>query len=371
MKLIHIIEASATGTLSMAALLANEQASKGIETTVIISIRPETPRELGNIFSNDVNLQFVDMSSLPGKIKSFFLLARIFKDSDADVVVMHSSYAGFIGRIAALLAHSKAKLFYIPHCISFMRTDIGRVKKYIFVMFERLANIKKSIYIACSNSEGEAIKNNINCMCVVVENAVKDNFKNDLDGECLKVPFKVITVGQVRVQKNPRLFSRISEKVNSLVDNVEFIWVGDGDDALKSTLADNKVNVTGWVNSTEVREYLKEADIYLSTSSWEGMPVSLIEANYAGVTVVAKNCAGNNDIITTGVNGFLFDQEDEAVSIIYELLESPDKRREVSGNALSIAKDRFSYDRYIKQMDELFFERNQLNAKNREGHPCV
>ncbi|MFD2438071.1 glycosyltransferase [Modicisalibacter luteus] len=204
-----------------------------------------------------------------------------------------------------------------------------------------------------------------------MENAVKDNFKNDLDGECLKVPFKVITVGQVRVQKNPRLFSRISEKVNSLVDNVEFIWVGDGDDALKSTLADNKVNVTGWVNSTEVREYLKEADIYLSTSSWEGMPVSLIEANYAGVTVVAKNCAGNNDIITTGVNGFLFDQEDEAVSIIYELLESPDKRREVSGNALSIAKDRFSYDRYIKQMDELFFERNQLNAKNREGHPCV
>ncbi|MFD2438072.1 glycosyltransferase [Modicisalibacter luteus] len=144
MKLIHIIEASATGTLSMAALLANEQASKGIETTVIISIRPETPRELGNIFSNDVNLQFVDMSSLPGKIKSFFLLARIFKDSDADVVVMHSSYAGFIGRIAALLAHSKAKLFYIPHCISFMRTDIGRVKKYIFVMFERLANIKKA-----------------------------------------------------------------------------------------------------------------------------------------------------------------------------------------------------------------------------------
>ena len=61
MHIIHIIESTATGTLSMVELLANHQV-KTHDVTVIYSVRADTPAGLAEMFDDKVQLKFVDMT---------------------------------------------------------------------------------------------------------------------------------------------------------------------------------------------------------------------------------------------------------------------------------------------------------------------
>lgn len=356
MKYTHIIEATATGTLAMAALLANAQKRKGHEVRVIYSRRPESPKDLSKFFEPGINLIQIQMCKPLEKLSCIPTLRKELKNSQPDKIFMHSSFAGFLGRLSSLLILKKTNFFYIPHCISFMRKDIGKVKRIIFVIFEWIGSIKTSSYIACSRSEQAAIRSAIPFReCHLIENAL--DFTPPIPTSPLpqqqQQHKKIITVGQIRPQKGPNDFAKISLDVKRNHPNAEFIWVGDGDPQLRMTLESAGVNVTGWVPKDEVWRLLLDSSVYVSTALWEGMPVSIIEAGYAGLPVVASSCTGNIDIIEHGKTGWLFNTTDEAVILIQKILENTSESRIVAKRALETAQKRFSVDRYLKQMDDL------------------
>ena len=113
--------------------------------------------------------------------------------------------------------------------------------------------------------------------------------------------------------------------------DVVFRWVGDGEDYFKQALLEAEVEVTGWVTRDEVLDYLQASTIYLSSAHWEGMPVSLIEANYARLPVVAAACPGNIDAVSHGKTGWLFYSESEAVRQVLGALADPREQRKLSG----------------------------------------
>ena len=53
------------------------------------------------------------------------------------------------------------------------------------------------------------------------------------------------------------------------------------------------IKCTGWIERKELENYLVNADIYLSTSLWEGLPLSVLEAMSIGLPVVLSDCVGN------------------------------------------------------------------------------
>lgn len=350
-KCLHIIEASATGTLSMAGMLAEMQSDNGMEVLVLYSEREETPKNIQDLFGEKVVLEKVDMSTLRGKLKSFFIVRALIKKFGASTVVAHSSFAGFIGRISTLLLGSEIRVFYIPHCISFMRQDIGAVKKLLFIALEWTAALKRCTYIACSESEQKSIESCIPFRpCKLVENAV----------ECPPTPKGgsvrqrvVITVGGIRPQKGPREYAEIAQLLSGRQRNIEFVWIGDGDEKLKKILADAGVKVTGWLDRNEVYNQLNSASVYVSTAHWEGMPVSLIEAMYSKLPVVASRCAGNIDVIKHEDNGWLFDSSSEACDRIATLFSEQGLSKEVADRAYYDACSRFTPERYFQAMSDI------------------
>ena len=54
-------------------------------------------------------------------------------------------------------------------------------------------------------------------------------------------------------------------------------------------------------------EFLYVSDIYLSTSLYEGMPLSILEAMSIGLPIVASNVVGNIDTVKDGKTGYLYD----------------------------------------------------------------
>lgn len=110
-----------------------------------------------------------------GTVRTVFRLRATLTALGPDVVHLHSSFAGFLGRLSTLFALPKAAFFYSPHCISFMRRDISTVKRLAFVGLERIACARTCLYVACSESEGRAIRAWLRQPVVVIENAVGDS----------------------------------------------------------------------------------------------------------------------------------------------------------------------------------------------------
>lgn len=354
MKIIHLIEATATGTLSMASLLANAQAKVGNEVVVVYSSRPETPENLLYHFDNGVHLKKIQMYKPKEKLWCLAELRALMRTERPDVVFMHSSFAGFLGRLAALFILPDTRFFYLPHCISFMRQDVGRLKKLLFITFEWFAAAKKADYVACSQSERRAILAAVPFRpCHLVENAI--DFANipvpkNFSAERARV---VVTVGQIRPQKGPDVFANIAREVRKIDSTVEFLWVGDGDPVLRTELEAAGVRVIGWVPKSQVWEYLGNARLYLSTALWEGMPVSLIEASCAGLPIVASGCAGNIDVVEHGRTGWLFQEPAEASRYILTALNDITLAREITSSAFESAQKRFNLKRYFSEMENL------------------
>lgn len=351
-KIFHIIESTATGTLSAMRGLANSQCNEGNEVYVIYSIRPDTPKNLSNYFNSNIRLINIQMSSFLDILISFIKIFKLINQQKPQYIFLASSSAGFIGRVVGLFVSRKILFFYIPHCISYIRQDIGKIKKIIFIFLELIASLKKCVIIACSKSELIQIKKYIkSSTSLLVENAVTPQYVN------LKLNIirkrNVVTVGGIRAQKDPENFAEIAKEIIKQDSTISFTWIGDGDDALKKNLIDAGVDVTGWVDANYVKDKLLNSSIYLSTAKWEGMPISILEALACGLPTIAYNCPGNADIIQDRDIGYLFNSKDEAIKKIINLIYDKKKINHMSQNAFSLINNHFVLERYNKQINNI------------------
>lgn len=356
MKIVQILESSATGTLSMVCLIANRLARDGHDVHVVYSLRPDTPADFHALFDATVKLRHIQMKGVP-LLPMLLELRRTLVGIGPDIVHLHSSFAGFLGRIASLFALRGAALFYSPHCISFMHRDISALKRSAFVALERIACVKRCLYIACSASEREAVRAHLRRPAVVIENAVGAMPERDAgEPEDARGPvLRIVTVGGIRVQKNPQLFAEIARRLRG--SRMRFTWIGDGDAALKAQLRDAGVEVAGWLGRAEVAARLRRMDVYLSTSSWEGMPVSVIEAMLLGLPVVASACAGNVDVIRHLQTGAIFRGADDAVELLASIDRDAALRARLATAASKEARERFGEARFFRQLTLVYASR--------------
>lgn len=100
----------------------------------------------------------------------------------------------------------------------------------------------------------------------------------------------------------------MTDVVNTEPDS-HFFLVGWGplEDRLKAAVEENnleeQVTVTGKVPT--VHEYYTLADVFVSSSVFEGMPIAHLEAMAAELPLVATDIPGVNEVVVPGENGFL------------------------------------------------------------------
>jgi glycosyltransferase involved in cell wall biosynthesis len=163
---------------------------------------------------------------------------------------------------------------------------------------------------------------------------------------------RIVTVGGIRAQKNPQLFAEIARSFKH--DSVEFVWIGDGEPALRKVLEEAGVQVTGWRARPDVLNAVAQADIYLSTAAWEGMPISLIEAMTLGTPVVASNCPGNSDTVRHASTGVIYDTASEAATFLKRIMNDEVFRNTLTREARQEARERFSEDRFYNNVALLY-----------------
>ncbi len=111
-----------------------------------------------------------------------------------------------------------------------------------------------------------------------------------------------------------------------------------------------------FINPPDVAEILKESDIFLSTSLFEGVSNSIMEAMVQGLPVVATNVGDNNYLIKDGYNGFLVPCKDvnSIVDRLEYLSESEEARKEFGKNSLNVIESSFSGTKLLENYLSLF-----------------
>ena len=349
LKVCHFLEASGAGVLGVvldSVKSVNERFPGQIEYTIVFSRREETPADLREA---NPSIRFIEVKV--GRVffswndvRLLFRLHELF--SVFDVVHCHSSRAGFLGRLLGRFMPS-TRFFYSPHCYAFLSEEFSAAKRMAIKLVEMvLARFSGATTIACGDSE-YGIAKALGGPSVLVRNGVDgERYANALvqsstrpnDGSIL-----VVGSGRDSIQKDPVLFRDIATRFGS--KSIQFLWIGSHPDSTIST---------GWIDRTKAREILESCDIFLSTSRWEGLPLTGLEAMALGKPLVVRDRIGFRDLVEHGKNGFLFERAEEAVKEITRLVHDPLLRKKLGRVSLDIVGAKYQAANYLA-LHSLYF----------------
>ena len=335
-KVLFVVEAMGGGVFTYIVDLAN-QLIEEYDLYIAYAMRPQTPKDIKMYFDNRVKL--IEIKSFTRSInvlkdwKTVVELKKLEKSIQPDIIHLHSSKAGALGRL--IFNGKKVALFYTPHAYSFLMADYGKIKRNIFRMIEAMLSKTHSITISCSNGEhNETLKLTKNAE--LVNNGVNireiDGIMNSLVKSDEKI-YKVFTLGRICEQKNPELFNELALSM----PNEKFLWIGDGN--LKHKLTSPNITISGWVNRKKALELASECEVFILTSVWEGLPISLLESMYLKKICVVSDVIGNRDVISNGINGYLCNTTEDFIRAI-----NSDEHNSIIVNAYNDILNKYNVD---------------------------
>ena len=170
----------------------------------------------------------------------------------------------------------------------------------------------------------------------------------------------LLYVGRVSVEKQIDQIKPVLEAI----PQARLAIVGDGPyrETLEAHFAGTKTNFVGYLQGLELASAFASADAFVFPSRTETLGLVLLEAMAAGCPVVAARSGGIPDIVTDGVNGYLFEPEDPngAITATKSLLEATQIREELRTNARAEA-EQWGWEKATKQLQNYY--RSVLNSQ--------
>lgn len=291
-KILYIVEAMGGGVFTYIVDLANELVDT-YDMYIAYAVRKQTPSNYKDYFDKRIHMievkNFARAINATKDIAAFFEIRKIAKEIKPDIIHLHSSKAGALGRFA--FSGKRVPLFYTPHGYSFLMQNSSEAKRKIYKGIEIICGKRNCTTISCSEGEHfESLK--LNKQAIYVNNGINmAQLQKLVDevGNSEPHPFTVFTLGRICYQKNPAQFNAIA----LAMPNIRFLWIGDGE--LRSTLTAPNITITGWAERKDALKYSASGDVFVLTSLWEGLPISLLEAMYMKKVCIVSNIIGNRD----------------------------------------------------------------------------
>lgn len=277
-------------------------------------------------------------------------LVRLYRRVRPDLVHANSSKAGVLGRLAAWLARVPVRVFTV-HGWAFKAAEGPASAIYLWA--DRLMRPLTTATICVSETEKRAGMAARTCGddAVVIRNAVgvADAPRAPLAGE----PPHVVSVGRF---KAPKDFPTLARALRLLEErSFRATLVGDGPDRA-AVEAELRGAATLAGERHDVPALLADADVFVLSSTSEGMPLTVLEAMAAGLPVVASAVGGLPELVEDGVTGLLVPPRDpEALAdVLRRLLADADLRRRLGAAGRARAEERFDLPRFRAEHVELY-----------------
>jgi glycosyltransferase involved in cell wall biosynthesis len=309
------------GAANASAHLAREFQSLGHATAVLTCRFPDLPTDEirdGVVIHRVWSLR--KSKSRSGPLEQFsFLLGSVTQGVKFVFNWKPDALVCFFGMPSGPVGLLAKALWGIPYVVSLRGGDVPGFRPYDFSTYHKL--VGPVLRFIWQKADG-VVANSQGLKELAKSFAPKipiDVIPNGVDVERFRPrdrswkPARLLFVGRVVYQKGLDLLIRALRDLKEL--EWELTVVGDGPylDKLKS-LAKNagirqRIQFAGWVEKDNILEHYQRANLFVFPSRHEGMPNALLEAMAMGLPAVASDIAGNQELIQSGINGFLFPKE--------------------------------------------------------------
>lgn len=297
-------------------------------------------------------------------IPNYASITRILRKIKPDLVNLHMQHhygpALILNRMPFVLTSWGFEVLSLPHTDPFRKTLAKSVamKAYkITVDAERLKQIWTKIGIPENKIE------------VIPFGVDLDLFNPKIDGTRIRKKLGIkqndIVITSTRPYFTHYNLECLIKAIPLILDrhrNVKFIIKGAGQlenylkDMAKKLDVFKSIHFLEPVPYNEIGQYLKAADIYVSTSFIDSTSVSLLEAMACGLPPVTTDIAGNREWIKNEVNGLLYPPKDHKALTekIMQLVENEDLRKQFGERSVQIIKEKASWAKCVSKMEAIY-----------------
>jgi glycosyltransferase involved in cell wall biosynthesis len=383
-RILRILNRLIIGGPSLNATYLTKYMAPEYETMLVIGGKDDHEQDAMHLAA-DIGIQPFVIPSMKRAIhisedrKAYNEIKKLIKDYKPDIVHTHAAKSGAIGRLAA----SACNVPVIVHTFHghVFHSYFGKAKTNAFIQIERYLARKSSGIIAISDIQKQELGDTYK-ICPMEKIKViplgldLDKFQEQTEIKRAAFRSKYLIeddeiaigiIGRIVPIKNHSLFvAAIARLKNQSHQKLRFVIVGDGDMRAQTEIelaaaqidyayfpSENRAAqaiCTSWL--TEMDVVFAGLDIIALTSHNEGTPVSLIEAQAASKPVVSTNVGGVADVVLRNQTGFITPPGDiEAFAeALLQLSENENKRQEFGLAGQYYVKERFSYQRLVRDM---------------------
>ena len=249
----------------------------------------------------------VDSINLPHRFFSFKKYLELFsfcKNKKIDIIHSHGRGAGVYSR---LLKFTGAKIIHTFHGIHHQKTVFGRLK----IIMDRCLRFLTDRFIFVSPDEMEeglsyklaipkksrVILNGVDEQKIKIVSQQASNLSKSFSFPKNKIIVGLL--GRITYQKGHDLLIEILNKNPHLFSEYFFVIAGRGEDDKKILNMIQKYQIKNVIMIGETKtpySFLNNIDIYLSTSRWEGLPLTVLEALALNKPCLLSDVQGHRDV---------------------------------------------------------------------------
>ena len=389
-KVLRILYRLIVGGPVLNAAYLTKYLSPEFETLLVVGEKEEHEKS-ADYLAEQLGIDYITIPQMGRAIspvndyQAFKQLKKIIKEFKPDVVHTHAAKPGALGRLAASVCGVPA-IVHTYHGHVF-HSYFNSLKSGVYINAERFLARRSSTLIAISEAQRKELVDDFKI-------ASADKFRViqlglDLDKFCedqfeKRVSFRqefgigdeeiaIGIIGRLVPVKNHDLFlTAIAHVVKNSSKKVKAFIIGDGETradlenkaselGLSFSTHNDKVHphplvFTSWRSDIDVIN--AGLDIITLTSLNEGTPVSLIEAQAANKPIVSTRVGGIGDIVVEGKTALLADvtDNDTFCAHLLNLVNDDHLRQTLGANSSQYVMKRFSYQRLMKDMSDLYYE---------------
>ena len=145
-------------------------------------------------------------------------------------------------------------------------------------------------------------------------------------------------------------------------ENIILNIVGDGSEInnlkllVKKYELDKKINFIGKIENTKLNEYLKNADIFIQASNYEGLPHSILEAMNFEIPILSTDVGGCSVLLNKGERGYIIPMPVSEVEISEGIRKIINNKNEAKSKA-RLAKNYLNQEHNFNTNAEIYHEK--------------
>lgn len=312
--------------------------------------------------------------NIPNNLKIIYVGRKLFKlrktilkvvknetDKDGFIIHLHQVKSGFATQISLFFTGLRKKTVFTVHSTFPGYSFHNKVLSFFTALFSKyitcvsnisydkypklIKKIKKDRIMPIQNGvDTERIDHELS-----TQNGKKDKMVNFIYvARIIPIKYHEFLIGVIKNSNSNAMFTFVGDDKSEYAKKVKEMCKQNG--------IENRVIFTGMIPRSEVFNYLQKSDVYISSSTLEGMPVSVLEAGYAKLPLIISDIPQHKELANkeSYISVLPFNTDIWVDEINKYVLMNNKKREEIGLKCKKYVLDNFSLENMHENYSKLY-----------------